>query len=416
MASSQVWFPKRFDERVIPEVAGGFFDTLKNTYRFLALYAGDWTPGGEVGDPLLVDRWLNSRLNATIIRVNEAWSGYDVTVGVRAIMEFVVDDLSNWYVRINRDRFWAPDSEADPVALDTLYRALVTVSRLLAPAAPFVGDWLHRALVGSSVHLARFPVADTERDEPLERAMDAARRVASLARAGREEANLKVRQPIARLQVAVPREVPREAFRTLFPLIQHEVNVKVVELVDSDTDLVRLRAKPNFRSLGKRFGKRTPVVAQAAARLAQEQLRQLEDGGTAALEVDGETIEYLAEDVTVEREVTSDWVVQSDGPFVAALDPELTDGLRREGMAREVVHRVQRLRKEAGYDYTTRITIALDGGEDVLAAVRAHAEFVAGETLARRLDVGERAAAPDVEADVAIDGTTVTLGIQRFEQ
>ncbi len=415
LASSQVWLPKKFDERVIPEVAGGFFDTLKNTYRFFALYAGDWTPGGEIGDPLLVDRWLDSRLNATIARVNEAWSGYDVTAGVRAIMEFVVDDLSNWYVRINRNRFWAPDSAADPVALDALYRTLVAVSRMLAPAAPFVSDWLHRALVGTSVHLARFPVVDAERDEPLELAMDAARRVASLARAGREEANLKVRQPVARLQVAVPRDVPREEFRTLFPLIQHEVNVKVIELVDSDTDLVRLRAKPNFRSLGKRFGKRTPVVAKAAARLTPEQLRELEDGGTATLEVDGEAIEYLVEDVTVEREVTSDWVVQSAGPFVAALDPELTDDLRQEGMAREVVHRVQRLRKEAGYDYTTRIAIALDGAEEVLAAVGAHADFVAGETLARRLDVGERAEAPDVEADVAINGSTVTVGIQRFE-
>lgn len=415
LASSQVWFPKRFDERAVPEVAGGFFDTLKNTYRFFALYAGEWKPGGDTGAPILVDRWLDSRLNATIARVTEAWSGYDVTAGVRAIMEFVIDDLSNWYVRINRNRFWAPDAEADPVALDTLYRSLVTVSRLIAPSAPFIGDWIHRALVGTSVHLARFPVAEGERDEGLELAMDAARRVASLARAGREEANLKVRQPVARLQVAVPRAVPRETFRTLFPLIEHEVNVKRVELVDSDTDLVRLRGKPNFRSLGKRFGKHTPVVAKAAARLAPEQLRALEEGGCATLEVDGEAIEYLSEDVTVERDVTSEWVVQSGGPFVAALDPELSDELRREGMAREVVHRVQRLRKEAGYDYTTRIAIALDGAEEVLAAVNAHAGFVSGETLARRLDVGKRAAEPDVEADVAIDGTTVTVGIQRFE-
>ena len=415
LASSQVWFPKRFDERAIPEVAAGFFDTLKNSYRFFALYAGEWTPGGETGDPLLVDRWLDSRLNATIAQVTEAWAGYDVTAGVRAIMEFVVDDLSNWYVRINRNRFWAPDAEADPVALDTLYRALVAVSRIVAPAAPFVADWLHRALVGTSVHLARFPVPETERDQELELAMDAARRLVSLARACREEANLKVRQPVARLQVVVPREVPREMFQTLFPLIQREINVKVVELVDSDTDLVRLRAKPNFRSLGKRFGKRTPAVAQAAARLTPEQLRALEEGGSATLEVDGEAIEYLSEDVVVEREVTSEWVVQSDGPYVAALDPEVTDDLRREGMAREVVHRVQRLRKEAGYDYTTRIAIALDGAEEVLEAVGAHSEFVAGETLARRLDVGARATAPDVEADVAIYGTTITVGIRRFE-
>ena len=415
LASSQVWFPKRFDERAIPEVAAGFFDTLKNSYRFFALYAGEWTPGGETGDPLLVDKWLDSRLNATIAQVTEAWAGYDVTAGVRAIMEFVVDDLSNWYVRVNRNRFWAPDAEADPVALDTLYRALVAVSRIVAPAAPFVADWLHRALVGTSVHLARFPAPETERDQELELAMDAARRLVSLARACREEANLKVRQPVARLQVVVPREVPREMFQTLFPLIQREINVKVVELVDSDTDLVRLRAKPNFRSLGKRFGKRTPAVAQAAARLTPEQLRALEEGGSATLEVDGEAIEYLSEDVTVEREVTSEWVVQSDGPYVAALDPEVTDDLRREGMAREVVHRVQRLRKEAGYDYTTRIAIALDGAEEVLEAVGAHSEFVAGETLARRLDVGARATAPDVEADVAIYGTTITVGIRRFE-
>ena len=415
LASSQVWFPKRFDERAIPEVAAGFFDTLKNSYRFFALYAGEWTPGGETGDPLLVDRWLDSRLNATIAQVTEAWAGYDVTAGVRAIMEFVVDDLSNWYVRINRNRFWAPDAEADPVALDTLYRALVAVSRIVAPAAPFVADWLHRALVGTSVHLALFPVPETERDQELELAMDAARRLVSLARACREEANLKVRQPVARLQVVVPREVPREMFQTLFPLVQREINVKVVELVDSDTELVRLRAKPNFRSLGKRFGKRTPAVAQAAASLTPEQLRSLEEGGCATLEVDGEAIEYLSEDVAVEREVTSEWVVQSDGPYVAALDPELTDDLRREGMAREVVHRVQRLRKEAGYDYTTRIAIALDGAEEVLEAVGAHSEFVAGETLARRLDVGARATAPDVEADVAIYGTTITVGIRRFE-
>ena len=415
LASSQVWFPKRFDDRAIPEVAAGFFDTLKNSYRFFALYAGEWTPGGETGDPLLVDRWLDSRLNATITQVTEAWAGYDVTAGVRAIMEFVVDDLSNWYVRINRNRFWAPDAEADPVALDTLYRALVAVSRMIAPAAPFVGDWLHRALAGTSVHLARFPTPETERDQDLELAMDAARRLVSLARACREEANLKVRQPVARLQVVVPREVPREMFQTLFPLIQREINVKVVELVDSDTDLVRLQAKPNFRSLGKRFGKRTPAVARAAARLTPEQLRTLEEGGAAILEVDGEAIEYLSEDVAVEREVTSEWVVQSDGPYVAALDPELTDDLRREGMAREVVHRVQRLRKEAGYDYTTRIVIALDGAEEVLEAVGAHSKFVAGETLARQIDVGKRATAPDVEADVAIYGTTITVGIRRFE-
>jgi isoleucyl-tRNA synthetase len=416
LASSQVWLPKRFDARAIPEVAGGFFDTLKNTYRFFALYAGEWQPGTEdEAEGVLVDRWLASRLQGTVAQVTDAWAGYDVTAGMRALMDFVVDDLSNWYVRINRDRFWAPDASADPAAVASLYRALVTVSRLLAPAAPFVSDWLHRSLTGASVHLTGFPEATGNRDPGLEAAMDAARRLSSLARAGREDANLKVRQPVARLQVAVPRDVPPELFQATVPLIQREVNVKAVELVASDTDLVRLKAKPNFRSLGKRFGKRTPAVAQAASHLTTAQLRDLEGGRPAGLEVDGETIEYLPEDVVVERVVTSDWIVQSHGPFVAALDPEVPEALRREGIAREVVHRIQRLRKEAGYDYTTRIAVALDGAESVLEAVREHADFVSGETLARRLEIGQRADAPDVEAEVAIEGDTVTVGVRRHD-
>ena len=415
LASSQVWLPKRFDQRSIPEVAGGFFDTLKNSYRFFALYAGDWSPGDPPGEAPLVDRWLNSRLEATIRRVTEAWSDYQITTGLRILMDFVVDDLSNWYVRINRQRFWAPDSAADPVALDTLYRALLAVSRLVAPAAPFVGDWIHRALTGRSVHLARWPAGRTPPDEDLEAAMDAARRVVSLARAGREEANLKVRQPVARLQVAVPARIPRDTFAELFPLIEKEVNVKEIEVVASDADLVRLRARPNFRSLGRRFGKQTPAVAKAAGLLSPEQLRVLETGGSAVLEVDGDAIEYLSEDVVVEREVTSDWIVQTSGPYVAAIDPELTAELRREGMAREVVHWVQRLRREAGYDYTTRIALALDGAQSIRGAVEEHRQFVAGETLARQLDLGRRADAPDIEQEIAVGGQTVIMGLKRFE-
>ena len=415
LASSQVWLPKRFDMRAIPEVAGGFFDTLKNTYRFFALYAGEWQPGERPGDRTLIDRWLEGRLQATIDRVYETWSAYDVTAGIRALMEFVVDDLSNWYVRVNRQRFWAPDSTADPVALDALYRALVTVSRLLAPAAPFASDWIHRSLTGGSVHLVPFPEPGGPRDEQLESAMDAARQVSSLARAGREEANLRVRQPVARMQVAVPASVPQDTFRQLFPLIQREVNVKAIELVESDAALVRLRAKPNYRSLGKRYGKQTPAVAKATSRLSADQLRDLEEGRPAGLEVDGERIEYLPEDVVVERDVASEWHVQSSGPFVAALDPDLSDVLKQEGVAREVVHRIQRLRKQAGYDYTTRIALSLDGAENVLSAVDAHREFVSGETLARRLDLGQLAEDPDLQEEVGIDGAMVTVGLRRYE-
>ena len=328
-------------------------------------------------------------------------------------MEFVIEDLSQWYVRANKDRFWAVDSTADPAALATLYEALVTVSGLLAPAAPFTSDWLHRALAGTSVHLARFPVASGRRDEALERAMEAIRRLASLARAARDEHGLRVRQPLARMQVAMPAAVRESVSNGLLELLRLEVNVKTIEIVASDTDLVRLRARPNFRSLGKRYGKRTPAVAAAAVGLGPEALRGLEQGATATLELDGEAVTFLPEDIVVEREVASDWLVGSDGPFVAALDPRLSPELRDEGLAREVVNRVQRLRKEAGYAYTDRITLWVSGDDLVLDAVRRHADFIQGETLARRLDTGREAAA-DLEQQVDIDGHTIVVGVKRY--
>jgi len=417
LASSQVWLPKRFDRRTIPEVAGGFFNTLRNTYGFFSLYAGGWRP--DQAPPVTArsqtDRWLLSRLDATIDAVAGHWGGYDVTAGTRAIMDFVVDDLSNWYVRLSRSRFWAPDHEADPAAVATLHEALATVARLLAPAAPFVTDWLHRALAGTSVHLARFPVAQGRRDSALEVAMEAIRRLASLARAARDDANIRVRQPLRRMRVAVPAAVRGPAFEQLLELLRLEVNVKAVEVVSSDTDLVRLRGKANYRSLGKRFGKRTQDVAAAAARLTQEQLRALETGESVSLELDGETITYLPEDLTIEREVTSDWIVKTDGPYVVALDPVIDDALKGEGFAREVINRVQRLRKEAGYEYTTRIHLWIDGDRVAIDALRPHVAFVEAETLARCLELGARAVAADLEQELEIDGWRVALGVRRYQ-
>ena len=415
LASSQVWLPKRFDVRTIPEVAGGFLNTLRNTYRFFAQYAGDWRPdeGRSSVPEALADRWILSRLAGAVDEVNAAWDRYDVTVGTRALMSFVVDDLSNWYVRLNRSRFWAPDRAPDPAALATLHACLVTVSRLLAPAAPFLSDWLHRGLAGSSVHLASFPAPGVPRDESLEAAMDAVRRLASLARAAREDIGLGVRQPLARMVVAVPSAVRGPAFTSLLDLLGREVNVKAIEVVESDADLVTLRAKPNFRSLGSRYGKETPLAAAAAARLDAGQLRALEAGGSAVVEVDGRRFEYLSADVVVSREVASALAVQSDGPYVAALDPLRTPALRQEGLAREMVNRIQRLRRDAGYDISTRVALAVDGAPELLAAAQAHAEFIQGETLARRLVVGSRADRPDREQQVTLDGLEMTIGIQR---
>ncbi len=415
LASSQVWLPKRFDQEAIGEVSRGFVNQLRNTYKFFADYAEGWTPAQSPGAAArpLVDRWLLSRLDATIAEVHAAWSGYDPTLGVRTLMEFV-DELSNWYVRVNRPRFWAVDAAADPAALATLHEALVAVSRMLAPAAPFFSDWLHRALVGTSVHLARFPESAGRRDEALEAAMEAVRRLASLARAAREERGLRVRQPLARMQVAVPPAARGAALEQLLELLRLEVNVKGVDVVQSDADLVKLRARPNFRSLGKRYGKRTPAIAAAAARLTAEQLSGLERGEPASLEVDGEVATYQSEDVQVERDVASEWLVASDGPYVAALDPRVDEPLRLEGLAREVVNRVQRLRKEAGYLYTDRIGLWISGDTPVLDAVRGHADFIQGETLARRLELDARSPSPDLEQQVDIDGHQVVVGVQRY--
>jgi isoleucyl-tRNA synthetase len=415
LASSQVWLPKRFDRNTIPEVAGGFFNTLRNSYKFFADYVDAAPRTVAPEDRALADRWLLSRLDATVGAVAAAWSAYDPTAGVRAIMDFVVADLSNWYVRLNRARFWAPDGEADASAAATLHEALVTVARLLAPAAPFASDWMHRALTGTSVHLARFPAVQGRREPALETAMDAVRTLASLARAARDEANLRVRQPLRRMQVAVPAGVRQALIPELLDLLRTEVNVKEVELVGSDAELVRLRARANFRTLGKKHGKRTPLVAAAAGSLSQEQFRALEAGEPVALDLEGAPITLEPDDLVIEREVTSDWRVSSSGPYVVALDPTLDQDLRQEGLAREVVSRIQRLRREAGYEYTTRIHLWIEGDPEALSAVRTHQDAIAHETLARHLEVGERAPGPDAQQQFDIEGLTVVVGLRRVD-
>jgi isoleucyl-tRNA synthetase len=416
LGQSQVWLPKRFDEKQIPEVAGGFLNTLRSTYDFFRRYAQEWNPPAEQdatppSERPASDRWLLARLDEVVTTVRQAWSAYDVTAGVRAIMDFVGEDLSRWYIRRNRPRFWAPDRATDPVALETLHEALVASVRMLAPAAPFISDWVHRALTGTSVHLAPFPVDRGHREPELLAAMGTIRRLASLARAARESGNLRVRQPLARMQVAVPTGAQGPALSDLLDILAAEVNVKDVQVVASDHDLVRLKGKANFRTLGKRYGKDTPRAAAAVAALKPEELQVLEQGGTVR---SGEW-EFRPEDVTVTREVASEWLVQSDGPYVVALDPQVSDDLMQEGLAREVVNRVQRLRKEAGYDYTTRIELSVAGAEDVVAATRAFQGFVEGEVLARRMVLDAALDEPDLQRDVDIEGRRVTLGLRRHD-
>lgn len=409
LLSSQVWLPTRFDERQLAETAGGFLNTLRHSYQFFALYAGSADTARPVVERPLADRWILGRLDATVAAVRAGYEGYDVTTGTRAIVDFVVDDLSNWYVRLNRARFWAADADADGDAVATLHEVLVTVARLLAPSAPFVSDWIHESLTGTSVHLAPFP-RDAGRLEPeLDRAMDAVRRLASLGRAARETASLRVRQPLAMMRIAVPTAVRGATFDALLALVQGETNVKVIEIVASDADLVRLTGKPNFRTLGKRFGAEVKAVAAWVATLEPAVLRRLEAGES----VDGR-YRLHPEDVTVAREVTSDWPVASDGPFVVALDPVITPPLATEGLARELVNRIQRLRKEAGFDVSTRIVVALEGDAALLEAAQAHAEYIAGETLARELTIGTPMASPDRLEPVIIDDYAAAIAVRRI--
>jgi isoleucyl-tRNA synthetase len=414
LGQSQVGVRKRFDRQQIPKVAGGFLNTLKNTYEFLAGYAGDWTAAAgapPLGDRPPADRWVLARLDEVVTTVRERWNDYDVTAGVRAVMDFVVDDLSNWYVRTTRPRFWAPDRAADPAGLATLHEALVTTTRLLAPAAPFLADWLHRALTGTSVHLASFPADQGRREPELLQAMAAVRTLVSLARAARETRGLHVRQPVAKLQVAVPASVKGPAFADLLDILAAEVNAKGVEVAGSDHDLVRLKGKPDFRSLGQRYGKATPRAAAAVSQLTAEQLQALERGET----VRAGGFEFAPGDVIVTREVVSDWAVQADGPYVAAIDPRLSADLVQEGLARELVNRVQRLRKEAGYEYTTRIELSVAGAEDVVAAVSAFQGFVAGETLARKVLLGDVLQEADLTREVDIEARPVTIALRRHD-
>ena len=418
LGQSQVWLPKRFDRRQIPDVTGGFLNALRSTYTFFQRYAQAWTPpdpSDADATPFerrpATDRWLLARLDEVVGEVRRAWSDYDVTAGVRAIMDFVGEDLSRWYIRRNRPRFWAPDRATDAVALETLHEALVTSARLLAPAAPFVADWIHRALMGGSVHLAPFPTDQGRRAPELLQAMGAVRKLASLARAARETKQLAVRQPVARVKVVVPAAVRGPALADLLDILAAEVNAKDIEVVGSDHELVRLKGKAEFRSLGKRYGKDTPRAAAAVSQLTAEELEALERGEP----VRAGEFEFRPEDVLVTREVMSDWAVQADGPYVAAVDPRLSEDLIQEGLARELVNRVQRLRKEAGYEYTTRIELSVAGAEEIVAAVSAFQSFVEGETLTRKIVLGTVLEEADLTREVDIEARRVTIALRRHD-
>ncbi len=407
VASSNVWLERKFDEQVISELAGRFLHTLKHVYTgIFAQYANfGWSPS-ELDPPAaarpVIDRWLLSRLAWLERTVDDAMAAYDATTASRAIIEFVDDDLANWYVRLNRARFW----DDDRAAFATLHTALVSVCRLLAPICPFVTDWMHRELTGESVHLADYRLDEARADVSLDAAMHAIRELARLGRAARETAGIKVRQPLSRMICVAP-GVPERDLRPLVPLLQAELNVKRVDLASSGDDLVTLEAKANFRALGKKFGSRTPLAAKAVSAFSSDHLRSFLRGEPLVVSVEGESHQLSAEDVTLVRRAVGAFVVQEDAGFFAAIDPAITTELRLEGYARELISRVQRMRKEAGFAVSDRIVLTVAGGQEVQELMRAHGRWIADEVLAVQLVVHETTAADTHETTEA---TSVDLG------
>jgi isoleucyl-tRNA synthetase len=415
VASSQLDLPRRFDESAIRDIATGPFLTLKNVYSgSFAQYANfGWAPSSADPPPQqrpVIDRWMLSRLTSTESDVDALLTAYDATAAARRLLSFLVDDVSNWYVRLNRRRFWKTDGQDNRAAFATLYEVLVVFCRLLAPIAPFAPEWIHRALTGKSVHLADYVRRDAPaRDPALEAAMDEVRELVRLGRAAREDLGLNVRRPLARAVCVVPAAHARQVTE-LLPLVALELNVKSAGLLTSADELVALSAKPNFRALGKKFGKATPRAAKAAQALSSDSLRAFEQGDPLLVSVDGAEHQLDVGDLEIVRTALGELVVKEESGRFLALDAHVTPELRAEGVARELVSRIQRLRKAAGFAVSDRIRLWLWGAAELEEAARAHQEWIAGEVLARAMHVGQNGNVSDIATHtVEIDGLTVTV-------
>jgi isoleucyl-tRNA synthetase len=434
VASSKVWEERRFDENAIRQGAGRFLRTLKNIYTgmFANLANFGWEP--SAGDPPvsarpLMDRWILSRLSSVEAETDAALQRFDATSAARVVMEFVDEDVANWYVRQSRSRLWAKDNvftDDTNAAFATLHEVLVVVTRLLAPFAPFVTDALHRELVGSSVHLASYVRGSTDSstspgmtaaDAGIEDDMQTVRTLATLGRAAREQVGINVRQPLSRMVCVAPGVNP-ERLQELLPVLRAELNVKQVDFASSGDSLVTLEAKPNFRALGKKFGKKTPLAAEAVKQFTSEHLRAFQDGAELAVTVDGDTHLLEADDVTILSRASGSLVVEHQGRLFAAIDPTLTPELEREGMARELISRVQRMRKDAGLAVSDRIELVIGGDAAVVVAAEAHREWIADEVLATHVAIGEerpRSTHMPAKQEVDIDGVHAELALTRDE-
>ena len=426
ITNSQPWDNLKFDRDGVDEVRRKFFGTLYNTYSFFALYANvDGFTGREAEVPVArrpeIDRWIVSLLNTLVADVTASLEGYDPTPAARMIQEFVCENLSNWYVRLNRKRFWGGGMTEDKLAAyQTLYTCLETVASLSAPFAPFISERIFRDLNAvsgrheGSVHLAQFPAADPSlADKELEETMSLAQRVSSMVLALRRKVNIKVRQPLGKILIPVLDPAMGRHIEAVRPLIMNEVNVKRIELVAETAGLITKRIKPNFKTLGPKYGKYMKQIAALTAAFTQEQIAAVESAPETTLDLGGERITVTAADFEITSEDMPGWLVTSEGKLTVALDITVTDDLRREGVARELINRIQNIRKDSSFEVTDRIRVEIEAKEAVVGAVAAYADYIGQQTLAR--DV-RTAALPEGEfvVDSEIDEEPLKIAVTKL--
>ena len=412
LTNSSPWDNLKFDPEGVDEIRRKFFGTLYNTYGFFALYANvdGWSPATGCAEMQEIDKWVLSRLNSLIQEVTADYEAYEPTKAGRAISDFVQDDLSNWYVRLNRKRFWGGEMDADKqAAYTTLYTCLKTVAQLMAPNAPFFADRLYRDLTGETVHLSNWPKADeTLINKDLERSMYLAQQATSMILSLRKRAEKNVRQPLQKAVIPAPDKETLQALLHVQDLIKSEVNVKELVITTAENSEVKLvkKIKPNFKVLGKKVGGKMKELAAAIAQMTQEEIAQFEATGTFRL-LD---IDLVAEDVDIITEDMPGWLVANNGILTIALDIELNDALIEEGIARELINRIQNLRKTSGLEITDRIAIEIERRDEIAAAVEHCRDYIASQVLATSLTLVEKVAAPQ---SIDMDGYTVNINIRK---
>ena len=422
MTNSEPWDNLKYDPEGVDEVRRKFFGTLYNTYSFFSLYANvdgfDYSQQDvPVAERPEIDRWILSVLHSLIKGVDREMQNYDPTRAGRLIESFINDDLSNWYVRLNRKRFWGKEMSQDKLsAYQTLYTCLETVARLLAPFAPFYADRLFLDLTqvtGSdnacSVHLAKFPEADESMiDTDLEQRMAMAQKITSMVLALRRKVSIKVRQPLQAIMIPAVDDEQRKHIEAVKELIMNEVNVKELKFVEGQGILVK-KVKCNFRTRGKRFGKMRKAIAAATAAFDQEQIAVLENNGQTELDIDGQKVTIEAADVEIISEDIPGWLVTNEGNLTVALEVELTDELRNEGVARELINRIQNLRKESGLEITDHISVVITRLEAIEKSMGDFADYVKEQVLADSIELGDN---DGVELD--IDEMKLNIKIEKL--